>query len=481
VRFLRLISMRYICPVTVVAFSILAPAAWMFGQASAPGLVAADATVGQNLEAFVSVSLNGPVPPAGLPITLTSNDPSRLLLSRTPDAAGATSLVINLEPGMHYLGVFLQGLDKNGTATYTASAPGFSSGTGKVTLAPSGIVIGGPFGVSKPSFRTTTGAPKTRIAVYAALLDSSLKYVAPQQVAGGRPVNVNVASSNTAIGTITTSAVKIGGGSTNATTLFQPVTEGDTALSVNVPSGFSTPAEFTTVTAKVTMPGIVVTEDITIGKNLQQASVVGLNEPAPAGGLAVTLTCTPRGQVLLSATGTEKGSESLTIKMPPGESQASYYVQALGGSGQVICTGVAPGYHDSRAAKLTLAPSGVIVAGPLSFTRAGGSPGFVTGLGEGKPTAIVVYTVFLDPVSHRSADVTVQPLRAGVSITVALNSSDPSVGTIVSPVTIPGAANQGPKTWFTPLKAGTTTVSVVTPEGYTASANATALKAIVTP
>src|SRR5207248_11539087 len=128
------------------------------------------------------------------------------------------------------------GLGKSGTGIYTATAPGVASGTGKVTLAPSGVVVYGPFGIGKDSFMTTTGATKPKITVYSVLLDSSLKYVAKQAVAGGRSVTVNLVSSNPAAGTLSPSTVKIAGGSSSATALFQPGGEGETTVSVTAPS-----------------------------------------------------------------------------------------------------------------------------------------------------------------------------------------------------------------------------------------------------
>jgi hypothetical protein len=245
-----------------------------------------------------------------------------------------------------------------------------------------------------------------------------------------------------------------------------------------VPSWVSTAAQFTTVTAKVITPGLALTEGILIGQNLQAGGSLSLGEAAPAGGLVVTLICDNPDRMLLSATATDKGSNSLTIKIPPGGMHGLYYMQALGGSGPVTYRASAPGYR-SRTATVTLTASGVVVVGPLSFTKAGGSPGFVTSLAKGQPTTIYVYTAYLDPISHRSADVTVQPLRPGVSLSVALSSSNPAVGTIASPVVIKPVSDTG-ETRFTPLKAGTTVISVLTPAGYTASSNATALKTFVT-
>lgn len=474
---LRLIVMRYVCSATV-ALAILVPAL-LASPVQATGLVVTDATVGQNLETAGTVTLSGPVPAADLQITLTSNDPSRLLLSNTADGVGSASIVVNLQRAIREPEFYLQGLAKSGTATYTASAPGFSSGTAKVTLAPSGVVIGGPYGVGKPSFLTTTGSAKAKISVYSVLLDSSLNYVVPQLVAAGHSMSANIASSNPATGTIATASVKIPGGSSSAATLFQPAAQGETTLAVTADTPWvSRSAQFTTLTAKVVMPGLALTEGTLIGQNLQAGGNLSLGEAAPAGGVVVTLTCDNPDRMLLSATSTDKGSSSLKVKIPPGGMHASYFMQALGGSGQVTYSASAPGYR-SRTATITLTVSGMVLIGPLSFTKAGGSPGFVASLASGQPTTIYIYTAYLDPVTHRSADVTVQPLRPGVSLSVELKSSNPDVGTIASPVVIPPESNTG-ETRFTPLKPGMTVISVVTPPGYTASTNATALKTFVT-
>ena len=293
-------------------------------------------------------------------------------------------------------------------------------------------------------------------------------------------MSAKIASSNPAAGSIATSALKIPSGSSSATTQFQPAAEGETTLAVTPDTSWVSPsAQFTTVTAKVVMPGLALTEDAFIGQNLQAGGNLSLGEAAPAGGVVVTLTCDNPDRMLLSATSTDMGSGSLAIKIPAGSMHAAYFIQALGSSGPVTYRASAPGYR-SRTATVKLTVSGIVLIGPLSFTKAGGSPGFVTSLASGQPTTIYVYTAYLDPVTHRSADVTVQPLRPGFSLSVELKSSNPEVGTIASPVVVPAQSNTG-ETRFTPLKAGMTVISVVTPPGYTASTNATALKTFVTP
>lgn len=439
------------------------------------GLELANLTVGQNLQAAATVALSGSVPREALQVTITSSDPSQALLSTAAHHAGSASIVVTLQKGPDF---YVQGRGKSGVVKYTATAPGYAAAVGEVTLAPSGIVLSGPFGIGKARFPTTPGGANSAISVYPAVLDSSLNYVATQALSGGMSAKVNITSSNAAVGTIAVPALTINGGSQGLTTQFRPASAGETTLAVTAPAGFSTPrAPFTSVIAKVLALTFVM-EDIPIGQNLQAGGNVGLLEPAPAGGMTVTITSEDPSRLLLSAKDTEKGSASLAVKIPAGESGGTFFLQALGGSGTAAYTASGPGY-EKRTARVILTPAGFIIAGPNSIMRSGANPGFVTSLATGKPTKMLVYSVYLDPVTRRSSDITVQQLRGGIKIEIPVESGDAAVGTIASPVIIEGGTDYG-TTLFTPRKAGVAALSVVTPAGYTASSNATSLKAIVT-
>ena len=84
------------------------------------------------------------------------------------------------------------------------------------------------------------------------MLDSSGNIAdATQYVAGGMSISVNVASSNQSVGTVDPSPVLITGGSNVAGTQFQPISVGNTSITVNTPAGFSTPAQFSSVSVGV--------------------------------------------------------------------------------------------------------------------------------------------------------------------------------------------------------------------------------------
>ena len=112
--------------------------------------------IGQNLQTDARVVLAGVAPGGGLAVTVTSNDPSRLLLSTDPTAAGARSISLSVAGGGRATPTFyVQALGSSGNATYTASAPGFGNATQTVTLASSGFVISSPFGLGANFFTTT--------------------------------------------------------------------------------------------------------------------------------------------------------------------------------------------------------------------------------------------------------------------------------------------------------------------------------------
>jgi len=71
-------------------------------------------------------------------------------------------------------------------------------------------------------------------------------------------------------------------------------------------------------------------------------------------------------------------------------------------------------------------------------------------------------------------------LRAGISVSVLLKSSNPAVGTVDSPVILVGGSDNA-VTEFHSLAAGSTLISATTPDGFTTPGNSVALPALVRP
>lgn len=457
-------------------------------RAAAPRLVPASVEVGYKLQTTAAVNLEQPSPSGGLVITLTSSDPKLVLLSATPEDAGKPSITLKVtETGLVSPEFYVQGKAKEGTATYTASAAGYQTGTARVKLAPAGMMFA-RFGVGMSGIRTTTGAAKSEISVFSVMLDAKLNPVAPQYIAGGSSATFQVTSSDAKVGKLLPPQVTIPAGLIKVDTEFQPQSPGTTTLGLKLPDGFDVPVQFGTMPIVVTAPGLAITDDARVGRNLQMIGGLSLGEFAPAGGLLVTIKSDDPKKMVLSTSKSEPGKESIQIKIPAGGTNAEYVIQALADSGDITYVASAPGFV-SRKATISLTPSGLVMGGPqgppdeaelINKQIAEGPHGFMSLLSLKEKDPVAVFTVQLDPVTLRGADLTVQPLRAGYSLDVELKNSDPSVGTCDTRLKIP-AGHYSAVTRFTGLKAGKTIVSVVTPEGFTTAKNSTALTITVIP
>ncbi len=477
--------MRLNHPAALLALAVLTVCAAL---GAAPVLKPGSATIGRNLQTYATVALSEPAS-TDLQVTLTTADPARLLLSKLPDLAGSPSITLIVKARFRETPEFwLHALADSGKVNYSVSAPGFDTAAGTVTLTPAGIVIMGPFGQSVPTFITTPRAWPSKIVIRAMRLDESLNCVEPQFIRGGLSAKIRITNSQPAAGAVAASDITIPAAADTALTEFRPAGVGQTSLSVTPPPGFSMPAQLNSVSATVRAPGLAAATDMTIGENLQTPAALSLGEPAPKDGLTVTLTSHDPGKLLLSETATDPGRAEITIKMPTGSVNGTYYLQALAGSGTVTHTAAAPG-HVSRTGTLALAPSGVIISLPahgppdeaeLFRPESAGSHQniFVALLSEGRSTPLIVYTAYLDPATRRSADITVQALRAGLTLPIDVGNANPSVGKVDSRVTIQGGADRALLA-FTPATTGKTVISVSTPKGFTKPSNATELLAIV--
>jgi|ERR1051326_533728 hypothetical protein len=472
---------------TVLTFGV----AILFGAPLAiagPALTLPSVTVGKNLQMNATVTLAQPAADTGLQLTVTSDDPSRLLLSTDPEQAGSAKISVKVNSKFRESREFwLQGLSDHGSATYTVTAEGMETANGVVTLAPSAIVIVGPF--KQPTFPTTPRGPAAKITVASVVLNAANKVEKEQQIAGGRQVEVTIANSSPEVGKLGASKLTVAGGSSFAVTQFQATAVGNATLTPVQPAGFTAAAQYANVTFAVALPGLAIVGETYIGKNLQLAGNIALGEMAPAGGVKVTLTSSDPSKLVLAGKEDQVGSASLTVTVPEGKFTAPYFLQALGDSGEVTYEAAAPGFR-SRTARLGLAPSGLIVAfshyGPpdeAMVLRKGAladSREFFVSLAEAKEqkTYLTVYTAYLHPDTGRVADITVQPLRPGATATAILNSSNPEVAGIESPVTIRSGATHA-NSQFSPKVKGTTVISVQTPSGFASPKNATSVPATV--
>ena len=430
--------------------------------AAALAVTQADPTIGKNLQTTGQVLFGG----GGSEltdtfVTITSSDATKLLFSTTATGVGSASITVKIPAGFSKsANYFIQSLANSGTVNYTAQATGFPTLTATATLAPSGILISGPGGLGNPLLTTTQSAPST-ITVKSEVLDSGMKPVNLQAVAGGMTVTANVTSADATVGTITVSPVTIASNTSSTTTQFQPnassLTGGTTTINVDVPPGFSAPASGGSVSAVVKLPGMSLsasTNHATIGKDLQIQDSVILGAPAPAGGLQMTITSNDATRLLVALNPTDAGAASITFTIPAGGTSASYFLQALANSGTQTYTATAS-LFTSQTGTISMGNSGVALAGPLGL----GTLVYNTTVAAG-PSTFLVYTALLDASSNY---VQAQSLRSGLEVDATVTSSITGVGTIASPVIITGGGATSTATAFTPVASGSTNVTLSLP------------------
>jgi hypothetical protein len=259
-------------------------------------------------------------------------------------------------------------------------------------------------------------------------------------------VNVGITSSNAGVATVT-SPVPFASNATTATSTFHPVSAGTTTVSLQTPSGFSTPTQYQSITGTVGLPALNTTTAFTIGKDLQVSNSATLSV-TPASPVTVTVTSNSSAVATVSTDPTAAGSGTVSFNNVSG-STPSFYIQGRS-LGTTTLTVSAAGYADATI-NVTVNPAGFIMD----------TPSFTASVGDTK--TVLVAPAVLDPTSLNY--LALQALRGGMTAQVATNSSNAATGTITSPISFGSNQAVGSAT-FHAVADGSTTLSAVAPSGF---------------
>jgi hypothetical protein len=435
--------------------------------------------IGEDLQYGLYVYLEE-APAGAVAITATSGSPAAATVSAVETVAGgASASVANVTSGGPSSGVrfWVSGLTQGADTQVTFTAPGYESVTVPVSIDPSGFVQ------STSAISTNSSAANTTLQIYAArLVRGSYAYAATQEPRAGVVTSVAVTSSEPSVGTITVSpltAQTIGDNNDDnwqMATAFDPVGGGTTTLRVAVPAGWDTPVAGGGYgperVANVTAPKIVVCDTISstygacslftrrIGEDLQYGLYVYLEE-APAGAVAITATSGSPAAATVSAVETVAGGASASVANVTSGGPSSgvrFWVSGLTQGADTQVTFTAPGY-ESVTVPVSIDPSGFVQSTSAISTNSSAAN-----------TTLQIYAARLVRGSYAYA--ATQEPRAGVVTSVAVTSSEPSVGTItVSPLTAQTIGDNNDDNWqmataFDPVGGGTTTLRVAVPAGW---------------
>ena len=214
---------------------------------TAPQIQISNVTTGVGLEYTLGVYL--PVsPPNPVTVVVTSSSPDIATISSDPTVVGTSTVTFTNVTGTNVGTIYVQGVGL-GSALLTQAAAGYSNGTGTVQTDPAGFVYYG-----NPSFNTTTTSGPTTIAVYPSTLNPGTLTVqnfglGVSPAAG--TVSVNVVSSDTTVATVGNNPLAFTPGTTQLNTSFVPVASGTATLTIQTPTGFSAPSQYTQATGVV--------------------------------------------------------------------------------------------------------------------------------------------------------------------------------------------------------------------------------------
>jgi hypothetical protein len=445
---------------------------------TAPAISISTSTVGAGLATTVNASLGSSNHPADS-VTLTSSQPSVLLLARDLTSAGSASIRIPIAANGTGFTFVVMGVEgQSGAPLITAEFPGFTDGTATATVRPAGIDISG-LGTSF----TTTSVDDGFVVRTGPTVAGNGSISTTQQIRfGGTPLTVTVTSSNAAVGRVKTSSdsgssvtvsIPVGQGSSPGGTggvSFDPLAAGSTTVAASAP-GYVT-VTTGSVTATVVTPTITL-QTVTVGGGLQTTQqFASLTGPVPAGGGTVTLTSANGSLVQLAPDAITAGANSIEIPLAAGATSFNYVVSAaVGATGTANITATMTGFTGDTKLVTVVQPGFQLASLGTTTTVAAANDEFAVQIGV--PNAL-----------NTGLSTTQQVRWGGTQLVVTVNNTNATTAQLVTtagtgqshviPVFV--GANTTPTTVaaggvsFDGLVAGTTTVSATIP-GFVGMSN----------
>jgi hypothetical protein len=436
-------------------------------------------TVGSGLQttAFGNV---GATNHGGVSVHLVSNDPN-LLLAPDVNTVGQGTLdvtVPNGQSGFNYVVQAKEGLTGTTPATVTATATGFATGTGAISLVQGAMdLIGLPTG-------TTTLSPYSFIYARVGIANSQSNpsfLIALQEIrAGAPPITVSFSSTTAAVadmiksggvaGATLTAQVPAPRGvqtptdTTQGGVAFRPLLAGTTVVSASA-TGFLQVPSAAGQTVTIIQPGISLNAG-TVASGLM-TSVFGSLGAANHGGVTVTLSSS-NPALLLAPDFATPGASQIFLQIPNGQTSISYVIQGLEGLPDTVTAGItatASGFTNGTTTVDVVLPYFDVIG--VTASQAAGGPDNAFYVRAGITNGTGAFLVAL------------QSVRIGAPgpLSVTVQSGTPTAGTLVTSLgTVPSAVLQIPVgqaqtptsvasggVALRPLSAGTTVITTTIP------------------
>jgi hypothetical protein len=427
---------------------------------SAPGFETVKLLLGKDTTGASSATLLSYVTPpeSNVTVTLTSADPSRLLLSRNADSPAGPSLTSTLIAGQRSIGGFLiHALANNGVVPIKITAPGYSDSVLSIALTDTVFSFNASFVSNSPIRAVVQNGPQLLRVVAAPSLKNvpdGYIYVSQGFIRPGAPdIALTVNSSDPAVLAVDNPRLVFSAGMSSAQFNYVALSPGLATLSLEVPGGYLRDPALGQLNFSEEGGKLMVTSSVQIGRDLQTAVSISaegsFQQPA-----LVTVSSSDPSRLLVSASETAAGQATVTVSMQPNLG-LRVFLQSLSGNGSPIVTVSADGYQ-STTLPVTLTPAAAVFQADVNsfnlFTNSA-------------PQRLTAGLAPLDPATLRPGQY--QPLRPGVSFSLPVTVSDSKI-LAVTPASLQFSADARPTVDVRPLTIGTAIVSLgLPPSGAT--------------
>ncbi|MBZ5577188.1 MAG: hypothetical protein LAP40_11570 [Acidobacteriia bacterium] len=392
-------------------------------------------------QAAYSVALLGTAP-AGVSVSFTSGDPSRLLVSSDATKTGAASVATSGR-------VNLQALASSGSVPLSIAVTGFPPVTVPVSLTTPVLTVSSNL-IAAPAL--VVGQPVTASASFG---------YSPNPGSG---TTVTAKSSDPSVVEVSPSSVVLN----SAVPSFQVagVAAGSAVLTFS--SSIGAPVSISPLTVTVAHRTLKL-GDLSVGKNLVGAELVTWPSELAAGE-SVTITSSDPSRVLLGTSNTVPGKARITVTAKGG---AKIYVFGLADSGTVQITATAAGFLSmSRLRSLRTAVDGPVTATATVTLTPSGFGWHNDSLSSSLSASTVsaaISAFALDP--RTLIPIAEQTLQPGLTVALPIVSDHADVVVPVSsPVSVPSPGS-GASVSLRNVGVGGAKVTVSQPAGFTQPAS----------
>lgn len=414
--------MRFVSPVFLVALLLavctVPPAA--VAQTSSV-LIPSNVSLAPQGNFSFSVTLSTPAAPLdGLTITLNSSNSS--VASVWPATLFVPWGMTEMPRRLAIVTGFAAG-----TATITASAPGYATGTMQVQVSGGG---GSGGGTTPPAVGTLSLSP-ANIVLAAAGTQSLNIQISPAAPAGG--VAVSLLSSNYSVASVA-AVVNIAAGASTGSAVVSAVGPGSATITAAA-SNYSSTAATVSVSGSGSSPAIAVPASLNLTPGDVRDYPIELPTAAPPGGVTVTALSSDTTKVTLSQSsvfidaGATSAPRRMTTVTAAGAGAAAITVSAPGyaaATTQVQVAGGAPtpgaGTMSFSPATLSLAPNETKTL-PLILSSPAGAGGVPVSLVSSNRSAADVPTAITIPAGTTTFNVPVAGIAAGTA-TISATASN---------------------------------------------------------